>query len=1169
MRRLSISYIAGIALLGAGIVSSCETRETETMDNPKETVLTASIEEGTKTVLSPNGDGTYKVLWSEGDAISVFLDGASTPNLFQLAGGEGTKQGSFSGYGKGDHYVAVYPSSDAGELRGNTISLAIPTEQNYSHDSFGQGDYPMIAEASSSSLQFRNTSSLLKLSIKGHHTVTSIEFTSADPTCIVSGPATVETGFGSSPVLKMDPSGSPSVILKTGGIAVTEDEATDFYIALPPQTYKGGFSVKVNTSTGYMVKTYSSDFTMERAMVHESTPFSIKLDEGVDPSTYLEGSGTESDPFLIRNLEDLLYMQACVNATEGTIKSADGTEVTANSAYYSLLNNIDLSPICSEELGKSWDPIGDCGTDENWIFTGTFNGNGNAILNLYIDSDKSYRGFFGRAKSNDWPYKGSILNLSVEGTVRGSNNRIALVAGEAYQVSNCVTNGSVESTSGRTYVAGVVAAGYIVSECVNYASISGGTDTGGITGSASYIVSGCVNEGTITSIGSYVGGIIGYTNAGYLYNCRNTADITANGTYVGGITGYNRQGSKVGNCINSGNVSSGQGKVGGISGECNTWSDPPDTAIRNCVNTGEVSITGTNASYPDYIGGITGLSNSIVSNCYWIYDESAGKGIENGIGSDEGSSSDLFSLTEAQIKGEDYGQLLYSSASGLVFTHLLGALNGWAYDNRSVWPYWGWKYPSADSYPEFTGSAATEPTDGDGLIVITPSSQEVTAAGGEIHFDVMSSLEYHISSMPSWIHEGNTEKVQGVSNTVRHYFTVDMYSGSEERTGTIAFCDEEGLCAGATVIQKTLGTDPAIELSTLSISVQSSGGERTLNVTSNVAWTISSDQNWCTVNPAGGSSGDTVVSITIAKNTGSSSRTAHLTITSSDGSVSKSVNVAQSSKKDFNADEWKDRDFYHRSLFMRFTATWCGWCPRMNNAIKLAQQKYPEKLVYVALHNSDSDLAFSGTLSLRSKYSVNAFPTGLVDGRIKLSNQDIETVAEKIIAASKETEENYGTATGIAVNSTVTGREVTIDVDAFIKYKGNYKITVLLMEDGIIAPQTDYEGATTSSYEHSNIARISLSSITGDDFSASEDYSVQSFAYSANVPDEYDISNMKVLVYIQAEYGSRTVISTANYGTFFIDNCVAVKVGEKLELESEQNNSGGNEGILPGDDIDM
>ncbi len=1260
MERHHFIYIAGLALMGSLLLGSCETRETELKVNPRQTVLKASLEGDTKTALSPD-NGSYKVLWSEDDQIGVYIDGAATPNLFKLSSGAGTKQAQFSGFGKGSAYVAVYPYSSAGDYDGRKVTLTIPSEQYGGLDSFGNGSFPMIAEAASSDLQFKNLCSVLKLSITGHHTVTAIEFTSADPSCKVSGPATVETGSGSVPSLVMSEEGSETLTLDTGGVMLKDDQATDFYISLPPQVYKGGFTVKVITSTGYMLKTYDKDFEMVRSKVHESTPFSIKLDEGVEPSTFLEGSGTEADPFLIKSLGDLLLMQASVNATEGTIKTQSGEEVNASSAFYTLMADIDLSPICSEASGRSWDPIGDYATNENFNFIGTFDGNGHTISNLYIDSELGHRALFGKAMSG-WPYTGTIMNLDVQGSVTGRGSGvIAMIAAEAYSVNFCTANGTVNYEGGSSYTAGIVADGYYIERCINFAEVNGAGMVGGITGSTSARAFDCDNHGTINGRGSYVGGIVGYLNAGYLFNCSNDASISSQGSNVGGIAGYNRQGSKLDNCINTGDVSSKNGKVGGISGECNTWSDPPDTAIRNCVNTGNVSVTSSSPYYPGQIGAITGLSNSVVSNCYWLYDSATGQGMENGVGVDDGVSKDMFALTEAGLKGGDTGMLLYAQTTGVIHTHILGALNSWAYENRATQQYSGWDIIYDNHYPVLIGGPASQPTDGDGLFklsptsvqigaretsftisvsttmdysidstpdrvkavskvksdseqdtwihtfssevnfdsepksgqivfkttsgmsavvdfiqdgysevfTITPSEIEVTAAGGEIQFDIESTLEYSLSSTPSWIHEGETETLSNSGNTVRHHFTVDMYSGNEDRTGTIVFCNEDQQCVPATVVQKSLGSGPAIELSTVSISFISDGGEHTLNINSNTAWTLSSDQSWCTVSATGGNSGITAITVKATKNTTSSSRVARLTVKSSDGTITKTVNVAQSSKKDFNADEWKDKNFYHRSLFMRFTATWCGWCPRMNKTISLAQQKYPDKLLHLAVHDSDSDLAFDEILQLRYKYGVNSFPTGLVDGRTIINNKEIEETSELIIATAKETEQNYGTATGLTMSSSLNGRDLTIDIDAFVKYSGNYKIHVFLVEDNIFGNQINYEGESSGDYQHNNIARMSLTNINGDDFTITDDYSVRSFAYSVNVPEEYNLSNMRVLVYIQTEYGSRTPIRTRDFGTFYVDNCWTAKVGQSMPLESAESGTGGNEGILPGEDIDM
>ena len=1159
----------GIALIGALFFSSCQTRETETKDPASKNTLKAYLEGDTKTTLSPGDNGTYKVLWSEGDNLGVFVDGNNTAYPYELVEGEGTKQGTFSGFGKGESYIGIYPFSITKALEGQEISLEIPQEQTGGVGSFDNGMFPMIARSNSSELPFKNLMSLLKLSITGHHTVTSIEFTSADPSCTVSGEATVNANYASSPELVMSQEGSASVTLSTGNVALDDETPTVFYIALPPQVYKGGFSVKISTTTGYMVKTYDKDFEMVRSMVHEAAPFAVKLDEGVEPAVYLEGSGTKEDPFLIGNLGELLYMQSSVNTVEGVIKTSTGEKVTANSAYYKLTSDIDMSLICNEETGQSWVPIGDYGTDESLYFIGTFDGNGHKISNLYISGPGRYRAFFGKTVFDGIP--GTILNLTVQGHVIGQDYYVAMIAGEAGTVDNCTAEGVVDFTTKSYYTGGICGSGTNIYNCVNSASVRGVSMVGGITGLTSTMIRGCTNNGEIIATNSEVGGIVGYLNAGSLYNCRNNGNISGKNTKAGGIAGYNRQSSIIANCINTGNVSSGNGEVGGISGVCDNWNDPPTTAIRNCVNAGEVSITGSNPTSPDTIGSIVGNNNSIVSQCYYLYDPDLGTGLEKGIGSqtEVGQSDNLFPLTTKEMYGDETSVILYTQTSGLLHKHLLGALNAWAYDNRSQNDYWGWQYAGSNTYPSFTGTSAKEPSEGDDLFNILVPSVEIGAAGGEVHFDVMSTMGYYVSSIPDWIHEGSSEKLEDQNMTTRHYFTVDMYSGNTERTGTIVFCNDKQECVPATVTQQPMGSEIDIILSTSSISFTSEGGQKNLNILANLGWKMTIDQNWLKSSASESQSGNASVTLSAERNTTGSSRVAHVTITSDDGTITRTVNVAQSSKKDFVVEEWKDRNFYHRSLFMRFTATWCGWCPRMNITIKTAQQEYPDKLVHVALHNSDSDLAFDGTMTLRSTYGVNSFPTGLVDGRIIVTNQETDIAFPKIIAASKETEENYGTATGIALSSSVTGREILVNVDAFIKQKGNYKVSVLLLEDGIIGPQVDYVGATTSSYQHDNVARMALSDISGESFSTTEDYSVKSFAYSATIPEGYDIEKMKVLVFIQTEYGSRTPVRTRNFGSFFVDNCAVAKVGETLGLEAAQNSSGGNEGINPGDDIDM
>ena len=251
--------------------------------------------------------------------------------------------------------------------------------------------------------------------------------------------------------------------------------------------------------------------------------------------------------------------------------------------------------------------------------------------------------------------------------------------------------------------------------------------------------------------------------------------------------------------------------------------------------------------------------------------------------------------------------------------------------------------------------------------------------------------------------------------------------------------------------------------------------------------------------------------------------------------------------------DW-NRDFYHRSLIMRFTATWCPHCPLMRQTVLRAMADYPDKLIHVAIHGYDSNLFSSSVSSLIHTYGIPAYPTGVVDGRIQIRNESVDIAAPKIIAAAKETESLYGTNTGIAVNSSLSGRKVSIHLTAYSKKAGNYKLTILLLEDGIITPQSGASGI----FVHDDVARIVVTDARGDAFSLSQNQSYQSFSYSATIPEEYKIDNMKILAYIQDQNGS------------YIDNSLMAPIGKNIVVQQVSKlPGGGNEGLVTGDDINL
>ena len=252
---------------------------------------------------------------------------------------------------------------------------------------------------------------------------------------------------------------------------------------------------------------------------------------------------------------------------------------------------------------------------------------------------------------------------------------------------------------------------------------------------------------------------------------------------------------------------------------------------------------------------------------------------------------------------------------------------------------------------------------------------------------------------------------------------------------------------------------------------------------------------------------------------------------------------------------WVDKEFWHKSLVMRFTADWCGYCPMMATAIADAQAQWPNKLEALSLHGSGG-LQSNASVQIESMYSITSYPTGIVDGRVKVPNYtNISYTTSQIIAAAKDTEENYETLTGASWNSSISGNRAELNLTAYIKRAGSYKVTALLVEDNIVG----YQSGEGNNYNHKDVVRAAFSNATGDAFTVSTDGQVQEFSYTLDLSNAWNRDNLKVVVYIQRK--------DAN-GAYFIDNSTSAKLGKEMPLMVISDGvTGGMEGVEPGDDI--
>lgn len=411
-----------------------------------------------------------------------------------------------------------------------------------------------------------------------------------------------------------------------------------------------------------------------------------------------------------------------------------------------------------------------------------------------------------------------------------------------------------------------------------------------------------------------------------------------------------------------------------------------------------------------------------------------------------------------------------------------------------------------------------------------PKVQQVKDAETEIELDAPAGgfqpgVWYYIVTLPATLSKGYTLEFEGDK---------PLGSRSSENKVTIQ-----------RAIWGVLEEADGIRISTDAVSFPSQGGQSSVKVLAGGYWTATSDASWCTVSPSSGN-GAAEVKLTVSANEIASARNAKVVFEMTDHSQSRTLTLSQDA---FHARpegvDW-DRPFHHKSLMMRFTATWCGWCPLMAKAVDLALQQRPGKLEAVNVHGGSSDYEFRDVNALANQYKVSGYPTGYVDGRREVVNySDYTTTASNIMSYMAETEAKYPVSSAIGFTSSLSGRNLSLDMNLFLKEAADYKVTVLLLENGLVGYQADNNEGTHYDYHHDRVARVSVTNVLGDAFSTREDFERKDLHYSASIPDAYKLENMVVLVYVQRAYGALPVVGT-NYGGYFVDNAVSAAIGSTV-----------------------
>jgi len=288
-------------------------------------------------------------------------------------------------------------------------------------------------------------------------------------------------------------------------------------------------------------------------------------------------------------------------------------------AYYLLMNDINLS----------WFDFVPIGSNPEYYFRGTFDGQGYSISDLQIDREtESYIGLFSiidhRGVVKDitlldpeirgYRYvgafagfnEGSIINCTVTASVSGGGSirgrsRIGGITGENTGViSQCTVTdhddshgiylrANVENVGGIVGVTGEGSGNNALVEfCLVDCRINGREDyNGGIAGGNYDSIIGCVYiNGTIDGRDWGNGGIVGWNHSGLIKNCSFIGTLNGD-TFNGGIVGW-FEGGTIEECYAAGPIYDSE--KGGIAGRCNG-------TISKCF--WDTQVTGCDEAYYD------------------------------------------------------------------------------------------------------------------------------------------------------------------------------------------------------------------------------------------------------------------------------------------------------------------------------------------------------------------------------------------------------------------------------------------------------------------------------------------------------------------------------------------------------------------------------------------
>ncbi len=229
-----------------------------------------------------------------------------------------------------------------------------------------------------------------------------------------------------------------------------------------------------------------------------------------------------------------------------------------------------------------------------------------------------------------------------------------------------------------------------------------------------------------------------------------------------------------------------------------------------------------------------------------------------------------------------------------------------------------------------------------------------------------------------------------------------------------------------------------------------------------------------------------------------------------------------------NAQELVSTKPYRRVVVLEeFTGIHCGYCPDGHARANALRAKYNGEPVLINIHSGGYAVPGTGEPDYRTVFgdsldrqsNLTGYPAGTVNRHVyaalgsttALSRNQWDLAATQIMA------ETSPVNVGLHSQFDATSRKLTVDVEAYYTSDAptspNY-LNVVLVENNVIGPQSDYSNGNHTNYHHMHMLRWMLTGQWGEEITTTTKGTLVKRTYTYVVPQQFDISQCDVAAYM-------------------------------------------------------